>query len=69
MQKTNNTPQVDQEFDVTIESIGQKGDGVAKRNGFIIFVPETKRGETVRVRITKVLEKFAFGEIVSEEEY
>ena len=58
MNKVSKVPKVDDEFDVTIESVGQKGDGVAKHNGFIIFIPETEKGETVRIRITKVLPKF-----------
>jgi len=59
------------EVEVTIESTGAKGDGVAKVNNFVIIVPGAKEGEKVKVRITRVLRKMAFGEIVggaSEEE-
>ncbi|PIN78502.1 deoxyribonuclease, partial [Candidatus Woesearchaeota archaeon CG10_big_fil_rev_8_21_14_0_10_34_8] len=31
--------QVGEELDVTIEAVGEKGDGVAKKNGFVLFVP------------------------------
>ena len=28
-----------EELDVTIEAIGDKGDGIAKKDGFVLFVP------------------------------
>ena len=43
-----------EEVDVTIESVGAQGDGVAKVKGFVIFVPGTKQGEKVKVKVTKV---------------
>jgi len=54
------------EIEVTIESTGAKGDGVAKIDNFVVIVPGAKEGQTVRVRITRVLRKMAFGEIVGE---
>jgi predicted RNA-binding protein with TRAM domain len=55
-----------QEIDVTIEAVGEKGDGIAKSKGFVIFVPGVKQGDHVRVRITKVLRNFSFGEVVGQ---
>jgi len=57
---------VGDELDVTIEAVGEKGDGIAKKNGFVIFVPNTKEGQTVRIRLTKVLRKVGFGEVIGE---
>ena len=54
------------EVDVEIEAVGEKGDGIAKIEGFVIFVPNTKAGQTVKVRITKVLRKVGFGEVCGE---
>ena len=51
------------EVEVTIESVGEKGDGIARVKGFVVFIPGVKQGETVTIRITKVLRKFAFGEV------
>lgn len=53
-----------QELDVTIEAVGEKGDGIAKSKGFVIFVPGVKQGDNVKVRITKVLRNFSFGEAI-----
>jgi len=55
-------PKVGEEYTVKIEAIGEKGDGIAKVNNFVIFVPETTEGEEVSVRVNKVFPKFAFSE-------
>jgi|SRR3989344_8213608 len=55
---------VGDEIDVSIEAVGAQGDGVAKIKGFVIFVPGTKQGENVKVKITKVFRKVGFGEVV-----
>jgi predicted RNA-binding protein with TRAM domain len=57
---------VGEELDLKIEAVGEKGDGIAKIKGFVIFVPNAKQGEEVKVRITKVLRKVGFGEIVGQ---
>ena len=48
------------EYTITIVDIGSKGDGIAKIDGFIIFVPEAKVGQTVKVQVTRVMNKSAF---------
>jgi 23S rRNA (uridine2552-2'-O)-methyltransferase len=48
-----------QELGVVIDDIGSQGDGIAKLQGFLIFVPRSKIGERVRVRIVSVGGKFA----------
>lgn len=52
------------EIDVKIEAVGEKGDGVARVKGFVIFVPNTREGDEVKIRITKVLRKVGFGEVL-----
>ena len=49
---------------VKIEAIGSGGDGIAKISGFVIFVPNAKLNDEVTIRITKVLRKYAFAELV-----
>ncbi|MBT3298646.1 TRAM domain-containing protein [archaeon] len=53
-----------EEHTVSILSVGGKGDGIAKVKGFVIFIPETKKGDYVKIKITKVLPKLAFGQVV-----
>ena len=59
---------VGDELDVKIEAVGEKGDGIAKKEGFVLFVPNTKEGQDVRIKITKVLRKVGFAEVVGEAE-
>ena len=53
-------------IDLHIESIGEKGDGVGKVNGFVVFVKEVKQGDNVKVKITNIMRKFAVAEKVGE---
>jgi translation initiation factor 2 subunit 2 len=48
-------------YRLTIEDIGRRGDGVAKKEGFVVFVTgATQRGATVNAKITKVLGNNAY---------
>lgn len=53
-------------LDVKIESVGAKGDGVAKVKGFVLFVPGVQEGQEVKVKVTRVLRKAGFAEVVGE---
>ena len=54
---------VGDELEVTIEAEGAKGDGIAKKEGFVLFVPGVHKGDNVRIRVTKVLRKVGFAEV------
>lgn len=50
---------------VEIESIGDQGDGIAKVDrGYVLVVPDTEKGETVRVKLNGVKENVGFAEVV-----
>ena len=57
---------VGDELDVKIEAVGEKGDGISKKDGFVLFVPGTKQGDEVKIRVTRVLQKVGFAEVVGE---
>ena len=57
---------VGDELDVKIEAVGEKGDGIAKKDGFVLFVPNAKEGQEVRIKVTKVLRKVGFAEVVGK---
>ena len=59
---------VGDEIDVKIEAVGEKGDGVAKKDGFVLFVPNTNEGDEVKVKVTKVLRRVGFAEVVGKGE-
>ncbi|MEM2509473.1 MAG: TRAM domain-containing protein [Candidatus Methanomethylicia archaeon] len=52
------------EYEVDIKEVSQRGDGVARVKGFVVFVPGTKPGDHVKVRITNVAKRFAVGEVI-----
>ena len=53
-----------EEYDVKIEDMGRDGDGIAKVEGFIVFVSGAKKGDEVKIRINSVRRNFAFAEVV-----
>src|SRR5712691_9254384 len=44
----------DQELELTVESLAYGGNGVARHDGFVVFVRRGLPGDTVRARVTKV---------------
>jgi len=57
-----------QEIDVVINDIGTRGDGIARIQNFLIFVPQVKVGERLKVKIMSVGKKFAIAEKISRQE-
>jgi len=57
---------VGDEFEVTIEAVGAKGDGIAKKEGFVLFVPGVQKGDNVKIRVTRVLRKVGFAEVAGQ---
>ncbi|MCF7871979.1 TRAM domain-containing protein [Candidatus Woesearchaeota archaeon] len=66
----NRAPPVNEgdELDVRIEAVGEKGDGVAKKDGFVLFVPGVKENDEVRIKITRVLKAVGFAEVIGKPE-
>ena len=52
------------EYIVEIIDNGFEGEGIAKVEGFTIFVPNSLKGEKVRILIVKVLSSHAFGKVL-----
>lgn len=57
---------VGETYDVSIDAVGEKGDGIAKIKGFVLFVAGVKKGDYVKVKITKVLKNVGFAQIVEK---
>lgn len=51
-------------YDVTIQDLARQGDGIARIEGFVVFVPGTKVGDEVRIKIERVLPKYGFASLV-----
>ena len=57
-----------QEIDVFINDISSRGDGITRIQNFPIFVPKTKVGERLKVKIMKVGRRFAVAEKLNQQE-
>ncbi len=49
----------DQELELTVDRLAYGGNGVARLNGFVVFVRRGLPGDTVRARVTKVQRRHA----------
>ena len=57
---------VGEEYNVKIEEMSRQGMGVAKIDGFVILVNNTRPGDKVMIKITKVGNGFATAEVFSQ---
>jgi len=53
--------EVGKEYEVSIEDIAREGDGIARVEGFVIFIADTKVGDSAKIKIDKVMRRFAIG--------
>ncbi len=58
--------QVGKTYEVMIQDIGKKGDGVARRENYVIYVPGTTKGVVVKVEIEKIVGNVSFAKLVPE---
>ncbi|HTY74373.1 MAG TPA: TRAM domain-containing protein [Candidatus Nanoarchaeia archaeon] len=56
--------QLGEELEVEISELSPKGEGIAKNQGFVIYVADSKPGDHVKVRITRITDKAANAQIV-----
>jgi len=52
------------ELDVTISEVSRRGDGLTRVQGYVIFVPNTKQGDSVKIKITQIRPNYAIGQVV-----
>lgn len=56
--------EVGKTYELLIQDVGRKGDGMAKSGEFIIYVPGTAKGSKVKVLIENISGNVAFGKVV-----
>jgi predicted RNA-binding protein with TRAM domain len=49
------------EYETKIEDTAREGDGIARVEGFVIFVPGTQVGDEVKIQVDRVMRRFAIG--------
>ncbi len=53
-----------QEFELTIEDMGNEGEGIGHLDGMAVFVKDTVPGDVVRIKIIKVKKNYAYGRLI-----
>ena len=55
---------LEEELEVEIMELSPKGEGIAKNQGFVIYVADTKPGDRVKVKIIRITDKAANAQVV-----
>ena len=51
-------------YDVIIAAVGRKGDGIAKKDKYTIYVPGVVKGDSVKIKIRKITGNIAFSDLI-----
>jgi predicted RNA-binding protein with TRAM domain len=60
--------EVGKEYEVDIQELSSRGEGIARVQGLVIFVAGTKPGDHVKIRVTRISRRFAEAEVVGKPE-
>ena len=58
--------EIGEEYEVDIQETSRRGEGIARIKGLVTFIPNTKPGDHVKIRITRISRRFAEAEVVDE---
>jgi predicted RNA-binding protein with TRAM domain len=58
--------EIGKEYEVEIQETSRRGEGITRIEGLVVFVPNTKPGDKVRIKITRISRRFAEAEVVGE---
>src|SRR5207245_3352264 len=64
----NKPVEVGKEYNVSISDTSKRGEGIARIEGFVVFVPGTRQGQNVRISVKQVSERFTSGHVVQSSE-
>jgi len=58
--------EVGEEYEVDIQELSRRGEGIARIKGLVTFIPNTKPGDHLKVRITRIGRRYAEARAVAE---
>jgi len=58
--------EIGKEYEVDIKETSHRGEGIARIEGLVTFIPNAKPGDHVRIRITRVGRRAAEAEVVGK---
>lgn len=53
-----------EELEVTVSEISKRGDGLVRIKGYVIFIPNTKQGDVVKIKIMQIRPNYAVAKVV-----
>lgn len=56
--------EIGKEYDVEIQETSRRGEGIARIKGLVCFIPNTKPGDHVKIRVTRISRRFCEAEVV-----
>ncbi len=54
------------EYDVEIQETSRRGEGITRIKGLVCFVPNTKPGDRVKIRVTRISRRMCEAEVVGK---
>ena len=54
-------------YELRIDAIGSKGDGISKMDKYTIFIPNVAKGSIIKAKIKKISGNLAFAELVEQD--
>ena len=60
--------EIGKEYDVEIKETSRRGEGIARIQGLVTFIRDAKPGDHVKIRITRISNRFAEAEVVGKAE-
>jgi predicted RNA-binding protein with TRAM domain len=58
--------EIGKEYNVEIQETSRRREGITRIEGLVVFVPNTKPGDKLRIKITNIGRRFAEAEAIRE---
>jgi len=58
--------EIGKEYEVDVQETSRRGEGIARIQGLVTFIPNTKPGDHVKIRIIRISRRFAEAEVVGK---
>ena len=60
--------EIGKEYEVDVQETSRRGEGIARIQGLVTFIPNTKPGDHVKIKITQISRRFVEAEVVEKGE-
>jgi predicted RNA-binding protein with TRAM domain len=60
--------EIGKEYEVDVQETSRRGEGIARIEGLVIFIPNAKTGDHIRIKVTKISRRFAEAEVIGKGE-